>query len=415
LIGDGALADSASDTDIGWRVVTGDPRRTAGGAQTSNDIATAWLVPGEPSGLIHALVTLSEGKGKAGILWRAKDSSNYLSFSISEDGFDLSVIADGDRQTLRSGALGEIDAREPVALQIRDDGNEIDASVNGRPVVQCQAVDGPPAVGLGVGFLLDARGGGAPCIRDFEAHPRLVPLASKLPLAAPWSQSGEIAVISDSFTARRDDLEGYTSPNGVRWSRMMGQCRFALAGDGGVAIVATSDRPAVSRTAYGVDWPDPNFADVSTVIVPPGEGRGKNHMARGGLIFWEDEKNYFIINNWLDDSYNGTSISAFFYVRGFEDIYDAVWTNVNDRLVHGQPNRLRVVCDGRQFRVYLNGAPVLYRAFRDIYPAFRRLHIRKVGIVANWEWGHDTGSRFLSFEALAGVAGGGTPDVTDDR
>jgi len=47
---------------------------------------------------------------------------------------------------------------------------------------------------------------------------------------------------------------------------------------------------------------------------------------------------------------------------------------------------------------------VLYRAFRDIYPGFRRLHIRKVGIVANWEWGHDTGSRFLSFEARAGVA-----------
>jgi len=153
-----------------------------------------------------------------------------------------------------------------------------------------------------------------------------------------------------------------------------------------------------------VDWPDPDFADVSTVIVPPGEGRGKNHMGRGGLIFWEDEKNYFIVNNWVDDSYNGTSISVFFYVRGFEDIYDAVWTNVNDRLAHGRPNRLRVVCDGQQFRIHLNDETVLYRAFRDIYSGFRRLRIRKVGIVANWEWGHDTGSRFLSFEARAGVA-----------
>ena len=184
----------------------------------------------------------------------------------------------------------------------------------------------------------------------------------------------------------------------------MGDCHFTLPGDGGVTVVATPDQPAANRTAYGIDWPDPEFADLSVLILPAGTQRGQRHTPRGGLIFWQDEKNYFIVNNWLDDSYGGGSISSFFYFRGFEDIYDAVWTNVNDRLFFGRPNRLRVVCDGRQFRAYLDGSLVLYRAFRDIYPKFDRLRINKVGLIANWEWGRDTGSRFLSFDGFAGNA-----------
>ena len=186
----------------------------------------------------------------------------------------------------------------------------------------------------------------------------------------------------------------------------MGDAAFTLSGDGGVRVIASAEAPAVNRTAFGIDWPDPDFADLTAVILPPGSARGQHHTPRGGLLFWQDDKNYFIVNNWLDDSYGGGSISCFFYFRGFEDIYDAVWTNVDDRLFFGRKNRLRVVCDGRQFRAYLDGTLVLYRAFRDVYPGFDRLRINRVGLIANWEWGRDTGSRFLSFEGLAGAAPG---------
>ena len=47
--------------------------------------------------------------------------------------------------------------------------------------------------------------------------------------------------------------------------------------------------------------------------------------------------------------------------------------------------------------MFLNDETVLYRAFRDVYPDFKRLVIRKVGLVANWEFGTDTGSKFEQF------------------
>ena len=277
LVGDGSLAERESETGIGWRVLLGGPRRAAGGARIADGHALAWLVPEQPSGLIHAVATMPDGKGAAGIVWRATELSSYVSLSVSAEGFELATVAGGERRVLRSGSIGDIDVRQPMALQVRDDGNEIDASVNGCPIVRYGASSDLPASGLGVGFVLDARGGGDPRIGDFEAHPRLVQLAPALPLAVPWARDGEIPVVADKFAARRDDLDGYASPNGVRWTRIMGQCRFALPGDGGVAVMATPDRPAANRTAYCVDWPDPDFADVATVIVPPGEGRGKNH------------------------------------------------------------------------------------------------------------------------------------------
>jgi hypothetical protein len=44
---------------------------------------------------------------------------------------------------------------------------------------------------------------------------------------------------------------------------------------------------------------------------------------------------------------------------------------------------------------------VIYRAFDDVYPGVPPLRLNRIGIVANWEWGLDTGSRFLSFTARA--------------
>jgi hypothetical protein len=51
-----------------------------------------------------------------------------------------------------------------------------------------------------------------------------------------------------------------------------------------------------------------------------------------------------------------------------------------------------LVSDGRRFAVLVDGEPVLHRAFTDVYPRVPPLRITAAGIVAQWEWGHDTGS-----------------------
>ena len=406
LTGDGPLAASDSETGTSWQVLAGNPERSADGARAQSGFSLACLAAETPMGLIHAVATLPAGDGSGGIVWRLSDAQSYLCLSLSRRGCALVTVAGGARQTLVSCALPEAELDQPMAVQIRDDGARIDVAVNGTPLLQIA----PPAEALpacnGVGIFFDTADGASPCIRDFEAHPRAVALPAGLPFAPPWSKDGTAAVISDDFAAQRGDFAGYQSPNGAVWSRIMGDAAFTLSGDGGVRVIASAEAPAVNRTAFGIDWPDPDFADLTAVILPPGSARGQHHTPRGGLLFWQDDKNYFIVNNWLDNSYGGGSISCFFYFRGFEDIYDAVWTNVDDRLFFGRKNRLRVVCDGRQFRAYLDGTLVLYRAFRDVYPGFDRLRINRVGLIANWEWGRDTGSRFLSFEGLAGAAPG---------
>jgi hypothetical protein len=94
------------------------------------------------------------------------------------------------------------------------------------------------------------------------------------------------------------------------------------------------------------------------------------------------------------------SIAAFFQIAGFEELFDAVWSNVGSRMHWGEPHDFRVIFDGKKFAAYVNDEPVLYRALSDVYPEYRQLLIRKVGIVANWEWGTDTGSIFENFLGL---------------
>ena len=100
----------------------------------------------------------------------------------------------------------------------------------------------------------------------------------------------------------------------------------------------------------------------------------------------------------MDDSY-GFSISTFFHVDGYEELYDAVWTNVGRRIYWAVPFTFRVVFDGKRFLAFVNGEPVLYRALSDIYFDWDQLKINRTGIVSNWEWGNDTGSVFRNFAA----------------
>jgi hypothetical protein len=179
----------------------------------------------------------------------------------------------------------------------------------------------------------------------------------------------------------------------------MGNGVIEVTGDGGARIRGSVEAPCPGRTAYCLDWAHPEFADLEVTITPPGTQRGQKEKSRAGFVLFQNRDNYFIVNVWLADGYQGASVSSFFKLGGFEDLYDAVWTNVGDRIYWGKPFRLRLCCDGERYLVYVNKEPVLYRAFRDVYADVERLRIRKVGLIANWEWGCDTGSKFEQFAA----------------
>jgi hypothetical protein len=143
--------------------------------------------------------------------------------------------------------------------------------------------------------------------------------------------------------------------------------------------------------------------DLSVSVVPPGNARGQRHNGRCGLVIWQDPENYLVVNTWLDDWLVGTSVSTFYRVRGHEDMYDAVWTLTGETVTWGVPHTQRVVFDGYRFIAYLNGEPVLYRAVRDVYPDAPRLTVNKVAIIANEEWGDDTGTLFQRVVAAAPI------------
>jgi hypothetical protein len=189
-----------------------------------------------------------------------------------------------------------------------------------------------------------------------------------------------------------------SSPD-IVWERTFGTGSIKLVEGGGARVDATLGAPNPGRTLYTVPWPRSDFADISTVIVPPGSRRGEGHRCRCGLVLWQDADNYLTLTSWLDDSYDGASVSFFPKRHGFEELYDAIWTMVSRSIDWGVPYHLRFAFDSGQFLVSLNGEPVLERALSDIYPTDPPLRLTRVGLAVNWEWGDDTGSVFREFAA----------------
>jgi hypothetical protein len=207
-------------------------------------------------------------------------------------------------------------------------------------------------------------------------------------------------VIEETFDGPAGDLAGRRAGSAHRWTRLLGRGRIELVGPGEARFDAAPDRPIPDRTAYTVDWADPTHCDLELTMCSPGrEGGNEGQRCRAGLVIWQDADNYFAVNIYLDASYPAASASTFFQFRGFEDIYDAVWSNLGDLVRWNRPLRLRLVCDGESYLVLVDDEPVLHRAFSDVHPATERLRISKVGIIANWEWGHDTGTSLTRFEA----------------
>jgi hypothetical protein len=400
LQGHGPLDGTEAEVGGQWTLLKGGFRRTPGGASPTEGENLAVLDPGQPSGLVHLLVENNAPReAEAGFMWRVQDQDNLWSLGISQAGCRLRLklnglwteIAASDQWSLQPGIIH--------SLQALDDGQTFSLYLDGQLLFDRSFDDGRLGSATGVGILATTAQDGLH-FRDFEAHPRTVPLPAEFDFAGPWNRKGSDIVVADDFSGPAGDLAGRATTSGDRvWHRVMGGGHFELTGNAAVKVRGSVESPNPGRTAYILNWKEPGFADLQVDITPPGSGRGQLEMGRGGLIFWQDARNYIIVNTWLDDVYQGASISSFFYLDAYEDLFDAVWTNVGGRIRWGVPFTLRVAFDGLNYAAYVDGEPVLYRALTDVYPDCQPLAIHRAGLVANWEWGNDSGSLFEHFIA----------------
>ena len=394
LTGRGPLAEA--ETGERWQTAEGEFERTERGVVGLAACNRALLWPASPSGLIHLLIDCQETpvEGVA-VIWRAEDEKNFWCFEVGSARAQLSVMEDG--KWIRHPALGgrQLPPNTVSSLQVFDDGERIRICVNGQLAYGATFHDTRLQKGAGAGIQIASPGGVA--LRSFEAHPREVAIPGAEGFEVPHLAPGDVVVAADTFDGPGGDLDGHiTTLGGRKWSRAIGRGVIELTGRRSARVRATAAEPCPGRTAYLIDWPDPGFADIETTITPAGKRRGTREKGRAGLIFWQDAGHYLILSAFVEN-WPAMSIAAFFQMQGFEELFDAVWTNVGSRMHWGEPHAFRVLFDGAKFTACINGEPVLYRALRDVYPCCAALEIRRVGIVANWEWGNDTGSTFENF------------------
>lgn len=398
LLGQGNLAD-----DDHWTLYQGKFERTEKGTRAIAPNSLAVLYPAAPSGLIHLIVTTPAAVTPIRFLWRVQDQQHYCSALFSDECCQLQVW-NGDCQTVAISKTLHLQPHSEHSIQLVDDGQTFRVYLDGKPVFDQSdqlwnerfiADQIAQATGFGIG----AEANPELYFRHIEAHPRSIPIPSILDLGAPWTATGTQIAAADYFAGTGELAGRMTSLGGRIWRKEMGRGYFDLIGHNTVKVRASVETPNPDRTAYTIEWPYPDFADVQVEITPPGTARGQAEEGRGGLIFWQDEQNYMIVNNWLNNEYGGASVSSFFTLDGFEDLYDAVWVNVGNQIYWGVPHQFRIVFNGNQYTAFIDNRPILYRSITDIYPQASNLKIRRVGLVANWEWGNDTGSCFREFIA----------------
>ncbi len=381
-----SIPQDGQDAEVGgaWEIVPGVLQGENSGLGPTT---LAVLDPGKTSGLIH-LEHIDAGGAPiaAGLAWRCRDDRNHWQLVPKDGGYEMAVVENGHRQVVASKTM----ACRVRSLQILDDGRHVMAYLNGLPLSEGWIVDVRLSEATKVGLLFDASGTKSIGSHLFEAHPRQMHLPKPFMMGIPEVREGTYEVVADDFSGTVGDLEGRETPvGGKRWTRLIGKGVIEVSGNGSARVRASVSQPCPGRTVYCVDWPNENFVDVEVTITPPEAGQ-----TTAGFTLYQDPDNYFTLNAYSANYYPGASVSCFFKVDGFEDVYDAVWTNVADRITFGRPSRLRLRCDGERYLASIDDEAVLFRAFSDVYPGFKRLLIRKVGLLANWEFGTDTGSKF---------------------
>lgn len=398
LRGSGPLAGTSGDAGPAWSA-DGDVHRTTSGATTRGS-GHAVVDAGAPAGLVHALVLTGPEPAAAALTWRGSVAGGWR-FEAGPEGCELAVGSDVDGWNVLAvdGQL-RLTPQAAHSLQVVDDGETFCAYLDGVLAFGRWTADERNRQGCGAGFVL--RGPGT-TVADFEAHPHAVPLPIDDSLPAPWLPVPGAVVVDERFDACGPDLDGVVTPSGRRrWERSEGRGTIDLPGAPGAAVRASVARPNPGRTLYTIPWEDWGSAELSIELTPPGSRRGEGEECRVGVVLWQDAQNYLVANVFLDNDFDGASISTFFRCQGHENMYDAVWTLVRG-VEFGAPCTLRVACDGSRFLASLNGRPSLHRAFTDVYPNAPALEIRRVGVVVNEEWGDDTGTRIHRF--VAGTLG----------
>jgi hypothetical protein len=400
LSGAGPLHLSGAAIGGNWKVLDGDFKRTDRGLVGGGTINEAILELDSPAGLVHVLVeTGADPVEGAGVIWRAQDEDNFWCLEASSHQCQLSVKEAGRWSRFPAVKNCRLLPSAVNALQVFDDGSNIRLYLNGDMIYGTALSDGRLHGSGGAGIRIAGTDNNIR-LRSFEAHPRDIPVPPAFKLGEPWTLPGEgRVVVADQFTGPAGDLAGHKTSLGDRlWRRDIGKGIIALTGHSAAKVQATVEKPCPGRTAYTVDWINPRFADLEVTITPPGKRKWLKERGRAGLIFWQDERNHFMLSAFIGD-WPAMSIAAFFQWDGYEELYDAVWTNVGNRMHWGVPHDFRVACDGQRFLAFIDREPILYRALTDVYPKWKDFQIRRIGIVANWEWGNDTGSVFQNFVA----------------
>ena len=390
LRGSGGL--EAAEAGGVWRT-DGSVERTSDGLRCPGRVAVATLTMTEPSGLVGAKVRIGTA-GAAGLVFRSQGEGGWA-FVVGSDGCRL-LRRDGTAW-VETGVVEHrrMRPRSLHSLQVLDNDGLLSFHLDGRLVFGRRIDDTTLVEATGVGVL--ATDGFTGSILDFEAHPSQISLPEALAMEPPSVAPGDDVAIFEDFDGAPADLASEPGNRGVRWERSEGAGCFERTGAGGARVKATREQPNPGRTIYTTEWPDPDYADVTVDLTHPGTAIGQKEAGRGGIVFWQDEDNYLVVNLFVDDTFNGASISTFYHLGGKEVMWDAVWTLVPG-CAWGTRNVMEVRFDGRRFLALLDGRPSLYRALTDVYPDAAALAIRRVGLIANWEWGDDTGTVFHRFE-----------------
>lgn len=395
LVGEGPLAGSPAEAGGAWQGAGF--TRTATGARSGGAEAVATVDAGVPAGLVHALVRAA-GSGTAGVAFRAEGDTCWA-FCVGLEGSVLrrrtgdgwETVASSDRWRARPGV--------EHSVQVLDTGAAFGCHLDGDLVFGRRFDDrwgsGAPAAGV------VATAGFAGEVARFEAHDGAVEAPAALAMVPPSVPAGTTDVVVEDFAGPAGDLAAGPGDAGVAWERSEGAGVFERTGTGDARVVATRERPNPGRTIYTTAWPEPGCAHLAVELTQPGPAHGAG--GRGGVVLWQDEDNYLVVNLFVDETFAGASISTFYHLGGKEVMWDAVWT-----LVRGVSwetrNVLEVRFDGRRFLAVCDGRPSLYRELTDVYPDTPPLEVRRVGLIANWEWGDDTGTVFHRFAGWAGPA-----------
>lgn len=395
LTGDGAVP---------WPVLSGALERTAAGTRGGAFGGRAIVELAEPAGLVAVTVATEVGfvtGGAVELCLRASaDGRRMWRLRLETDNAWLE-LHDQDRVEVVAAGPAHVPSAARCLVQVLDDGAHLRVNLDGNELFDGVIEDDRLAGLCGVGIGISA--GTAAALRDLEIHPRVVDSPAALRVEPLWDEQGGTEAWTETFAGAPGPLGATSLVSGRHWERVVGPGVFDVAGGPVPAVLVRADRqrPNLDRTVYATAWHDPSFADLDVCILPPGRARSQGEGCRGGLCFFQDADNYVVLNLWIDDSpnHNGSAVSMFVRIRGDELATDAPWTNIGRMATWGRPVRLRASTDGDHVVVWLDGRAVLFRRLTDIVPTAPPLHIRQVGLVANREWGDDTGTIFSDLRA----------------